>query len=194
MEVLSMCQQLRVRLNSYVNEESERLGYLLQVITDQLWEELEGNGFTGGDETREFVVKELLEVMRRAFLCIDGLPGSIVQRLQSLVLTGKTLEDAKDSMNTMVDLVVEGFAASGVVIKSEFVARYAYFTYYLNERPNYPHPGGSGFQNMLNAKMLELQTKYWPSGVPQVTKPRFGSISATRFSGERSVSHQLAVV
>ena len=165
MEVLSMCQQLRVQLNSYVKEESERLGYLLQVITDQLWEELEGNGFTGGDETREFVVKELLEVMRRAFLCIDGLPGSIVQRLQSLVLTGKTLEDAKDSMNTMVDLVVEGFAASGVVIKSEFVARYAYFTYYLNERPNYPHPGGSGFQNMLNAKMLELQTKYWPSGV-----------------------------
>ena len=163
MEVLSMCQQLRVRLNSYVNEESERLGYLLQVITDQLWEELEGNGFTGGDETREFFVKELLEIMRSAFLCIDGLPGSTVQRLQSLIISGKTLEDAKDSMNTMVDLVVGGLAASGVVMKSEFVARYAYFTYYLNERPNYPHPGGSSFQNMLNAKMLELQIKYWPS-------------------------------
>ena len=163
MEVLSLCQQLRVHLNSYVKEESERLGYLMEVITDQLWEELEDNGFTGGDDTREFLIKELLEVMRRAFLCISGLPDSIVSKLQSVIIAGKTIEDAKSSMNTMVDLVTDGLAASGIVIKSELVARYAYFTYYLNERPNYPHPGESDFQKLLRAKTLELQTKYWPS-------------------------------
>lgn len=163
MEVLSLCQQLRVHLNSYVKEESERLGYLMEVITDQLWEELEDNGFTGGDDTREFMIKELLEVMRRAFLCISGLPDSIVSKLQSVIIAGKTIEDAKSSMNTMVDLVTDGLAASGIVIKSELVARYAYFTYYLNERPNYPHPGESDFQKLLRAKTLELQTKYWPS-------------------------------
>ena len=162
-EVLSLCQQLRVRLNSYVKEESERLGYLMEVITDQMWEELEGNGFTGGEDTREFLMKELLEVMRRAFLSISGLPDSIVSKLQSVVIAGKTVEDAKDTMNTMVDLVTDGVAAAGIVLKSELVARYAYFTYYLNERPSYPHPGEADFQKLLRAKTLELQTKYWSS-------------------------------
>lgn len=159
-EILAMFQLLRARLNCYVKLDSERLGYLTQAMADKLWEELEGSGLTGEEALREYAGKKILNGIRDVFLKLN-LTSDAVNALQNMTMACKTLSDTKATLEDMMSAMHYGMLGLGIVMESEYTARYAYFNFYLNQRIHFAHPGGEGFRLMLDAKALELQDTYW---------------------------------
>ena len=160
--ILSMCQAVRARLNCYVKEDSERLGYLTQAMTDKLWEELEASGVTSDEALQEYTRKQLLNGVRDVFLKLD-LSSATASALQGMTMACTSLSEAKDTMEQMIDAVHYGMLSLGIVLESEYTARYAYFNFYLNQRIDYEHPGEEIFRLLLDAKALQLKETYWTS-------------------------------
>lgn len=175
--ILSMCQWVRARLNGYVKESSEKLGFLTQEMTDLMWEKLEGAGVTGGDALREYGVNKVFSSVKEAFRSIEKFPEftSIVnettsatiqaylEEVQSIAVSAHEIKGIYDKMNAIVEKMQLAMDTLGIILESEYTARYAYFNFYLNERIDYAHPGESIFRLLLDAKALELKDTYWPS-------------------------------
>ena len=161
--IASMFQAVRARMNCYVKESSETVGLLSDGLVDYLWGKLKANGLTGEDDLREYALKKILNGVRDTFLSIEDLPSSAVSSLQDITLSVKTLQSAKATMNRFISNMQAGLRAAGLVLESEYAARYAYFNYYLNHRIDYAHPGDAIFRLLLDSAALDLQNRYWTS-------------------------------
>ena len=76
-----------------------------------------------------------------------------------------SLADTKNTLEELISAMHYGMLGLGIVMESEYTARYAYFNFYLNERIDYGHPGDEFFRLQLDAKALELQDTYWSSSI-----------------------------
>ena len=175
--ILSMCQAVRARLNCYVKESSEKLGFLTQEMADLMWEKLEGAGVTGGDALRDYGVNKTFSSVKEAFCSIKEFPEftaivdentsatiqAYLEGIQSITVNSQKIKNIYDTMNALVEKMQLAMDTLGIILESEYTARYAYFNFYLNERINYAHPGESIFRLLLDAKALELKDTYWPS-------------------------------
>ena len=169
--ILSMCQNVRARLNCYVTKSSEQLGFLTNAMVDSLWSKLEGQGVTGEESFRQYALNTIFRRVRSAMLSIQEFPDFIMSApmeeklsdLQSVAVGVDSAQSAKTSMEKFIRNMVSAVQTMGIVLESEYTARYAYFNFYLNERIDYTHPGEASFRLLLDAKALALKDTYWTS-------------------------------
>lgn len=161
--ILSMCQNLRARLNCYVQKSNESLGFLSQAIVDSMWKKLESNGVTGEESLKEYALKKVFNGMVQYFAGIEGISSEWVSKIQNTVIEVNTVSNAQKSAKKLVENMQLAMRTVGIILNSEYSARYAYFNYYLNQRIYHEHPGESDFQLLLAAEVLKLQDMYWTS-------------------------------
>lgn len=161
--ILSMCQSLRARLNCYVQKSNESLGFLSQAIADSMWKKLESNGVTGEQALKEYAMKKVFNGMIEYFTNIEGISSEWVGKIQGTVIEANSLWNVQKTAKKLVDNMQLAMRTVGIILNSEYSARYAYFNYYLNQRIYHEHPGEADFRLLLDAAALDLQNTYWTS-------------------------------
>ena len=163
MEILSMLEVVRARMNCYVKESNERLGFLTDVMADSLWGKLEGEGVTGAEAYRDYAGTKIFEGIRDCFTSIEGIDNQYLQALQDVTIAAESYSDVVSTMQGFIENMQLAVTSIGIVLESEYTARYAYFNYYLNQRINYEQPGDAGFRLLLDLTKGQLVDKYWAS-------------------------------
>lgn len=163
MEILSMLSVVRARMNCYVKESNERLGFLTDVMADSLWGRLEGAGITGAEAYRDYAGTKIFEGIRDCFTSIEGIDNQYLQALQDVTIAAESYSDVVSTMQSFIENMQLAVTSIGIVLESEYTARYAYFNYYLNQRINYEQPGDTAFRLLLDLTKVQLIDKYWTS-------------------------------